>query len=210
MRHPSILPLLGIDGKTCPKFCCLVFPRAAHGNVRECFETLTARGRIVPKDRWVSVLCPRYGLRLTTVSQTLEVAEGLSYLHKVGVPHGALRGVSSKTSLSVRSKNPKLMFSQTNVLINRSYSVMLSDFDYRLHYVTECWRAAISSPRDPDVTPRWYAPEILDPVFCHPEGSMPEEKLDFLEVCRQLATSFADVYAFGCVCLEVRSQILCK
>ncbi|KAF7336071.1 Rho GTPase activator [Mycena sanguinolenta] len=71
LRHPFILPLLGIDRSTFAPSFCMVSPWMKHGTV---LKYLQDRGR-----REVNRLL-------------LEVAQGLGYLHSMKIVHGDLRG----------------------------------------------------------------------------------------------------------------------
>ncbi|KAJ7286749.1 kinase-like domain-containing protein [Mycena rebaudengoi] len=72
-----------------------------------------------------------------------------------------------------------------NILINAEWSACLADFD--LTSFSDATTTALSSNRAGSV--RWMAPELLDPGhFDHNQFSR---------------TPASDVYAFGCVCLEL-------
>ncbi|KAF7792514.1 hypothetical protein EIP86_003555 [Pleurotus ostreatoroseus] len=118
------------------------------------------------------------------VNRMLEIAEGLSYLHKAGLVHGALRG--------------------HNVLINERYDAILSDFDFRLYYVASSFAIAAGFPYYHDLAPRWYAPEFwrLDPDTTND----PNTPMDYYEDCRVHLTKPLDIYGFGCVCVEIYSE----
>ncbi|KAJ7157387.1 kinase-like domain-containing protein [Mycena filopes] len=71
LRHPHILPLLGIDRDTFPSSLCMVSPWMQNGTV---LKYLNDHGRAnVDKLLW-------------------EVAQGLHYLHSQNLVHGDLRG----------------------------------------------------------------------------------------------------------------------
>ncbi|KAF7319101.1 Kinase-like protein [Mycena chlorophos] len=75
LRHPFILPFLGIDNETFPLSICIVSPWMEHGTV---IRYLKGRGR----DH-------------DTVNRLLhEIAQGLEYLHRSNIVHGDLRGAN--------------------------------------------------------------------------------------------------------------------
>lgn len=104
----------------------------------------------------------------------------MAYLHEEHVVHADLRGVSTRMVL-----NPLGMLTvyKANVLIDENLSVRLSDFG--LSQFADSTTASKGSHSGG--TLRWMAPELLI------EGSPPNYA--------------SDVYAFGCVCLEVMSHI---
>ncbi|KAJ7044338.1 kinase-like domain-containing protein, partial [Mycena alexandri] len=71
LRHPSILPFLGIDRDTFPSAYCMVSPWMKHGTV---IKYLANHGRSQ---------IPRL---------LLEICLGLEYLHSMKIVHGDLRG----------------------------------------------------------------------------------------------------------------------
>ncbi|KAJ6502738.1 kinase-like domain-containing protein [Mycena vitilis] len=151
LRHPSILPFLGIDRHTFPSSLCMVSPWMKHGTI---LKYLHDRGR-QEIERLV-----------------LEIAQGLAYLHSMNIVHGDLRG--------------------NNILISDECTACLADFGL----------ATTIRDDDADVTTgalsssnragsmRWLAPELITP-----------EQFG----CRFVRTRATDVYAFGCVCLELET-----
>ncbi|KAJ7301263.1 kinase-like domain-containing protein, partial [Mycena albidolilacea] len=73
LRHPYILPFLGVEGNDFPLSLCLVSPWMEHGTVLNHLK--------------------EYGY--TNVDRFLyEIAQGLQYLHFRGIVHGDLRGAN--------------------------------------------------------------------------------------------------------------------
>ncbi|KAJ7164798.1 kinase-like domain-containing protein [Mycena crocata] len=148
LRHPFILPLLGIDPETFSPFPSMVSAWMDHGTVLK-FLNNNGRGHV---NKMLS-----------------EIAEGLQYLHSQKIVHGDLRGA--------------------NILVTSDWSACLSDFG--LAQFTDSFTAMeSSSTRAGNV--RWMAPELI-----YPDAF----KLRFAR------TTATDVYAFGCVCLEVRNFV---
>ncbi|KAJ7712158.1 kinase-like domain-containing protein, partial [Mycena olivaceomarginata] len=73
LRHPYILPFLGVEGDSFPLSLCLVSPWMEHGTVLNHLKVY----------------------RHTSVDRLLyEIAQGLQYLHFRGIVHGDLRGAN--------------------------------------------------------------------------------------------------------------------
>ncbi|KAJ7233219.1 kinase-like domain-containing protein [Mycena rebaudengoi] len=144
LRHPYILPMIGIDRNSFSPSLCMVSPWMENGTVLRYLED--HKGANV--DRLLS-----------------EIAQGLEYLHSRNIVHGDLRGA--------------------NILINDKWSACSTDFG--LTSLSDATTATNSSNRAGSV--RWMAPELLAPDrFGHHKFSR---------------TPASDVYAFGCVCLEL-------
>ncbi|KAF7374755.1 Kinase-like protein [Mycena sanguinolenta] len=143
LRHPFILPLIGIDRETFPSSLCMVSPWMEHGTV---LKYLNEYGR-------------------ANVDKLLhEIAQALQYLHSQNIIHGDLRGA--------------------NILITPEWSACLADFG--LTSLADTTATTRSSRRAGSV--RWMAPELIYPAHF---------KRKFVR------TRATDVYAFGCVCLEL-------
>ncbi|EPQ54922.1 kinase-like protein [Gloeophyllum trabeum ATCC 11539] len=146
LRHPFVLPFLGIDLESFDQVS-LVSPWMANGNIRDYrgSQALTAQD----------------------IHRLLqEVALGLQYLHNQNVVHGDLRG--------------------GNILIDADHKVRLADFG--LSVLAEATRGAYTSARQTGSV-RWLAPELADP-----------------HAATWRKTRASDVWAFGCVCLEVCTE----
>ncbi|KAH8796241.1 kinase-like domain-containing protein, partial [Flagelloscypha sp. PMI_526] len=75
LRHPNVLPFLGVTETLFPKRFCLVSPFMKHGNVMSFLETRPTHNRLP---------C------------VLDIAKGLDYLHSFSPPivHGDVRGAN--------------------------------------------------------------------------------------------------------------------
>ncbi|KDQ53221.1 hypothetical protein JAAARDRAFT_210160 [Jaapia argillacea MUCL 33604] len=145
LRHPRVLPFLGIDTESFAPHICIVSSWI--------------------RNRDVMRYLARNGLgSLDTHRVLAEVAEGLQYLHKQGVVHGDLRG--------------------GNIFLDDSCHALLADFG--LTNFADATKVVTTVHRDGST--RWMSPELLDP------------KKFGISFRRTFAS---DVYAFGCVCLEV-------
>ncbi|CAL1716289.1 unnamed protein product [Somion occarium] len=150
-QHRFVLPFLGIDSKNFKHAMCMVLPWMEHGRIsdnltllRSHKHPLGSRGQV---NIWLS-----------------QIAEGLAYLHAVGIIHGDLRAA--------------------NVLLDEDYNVKLSDFGLAI-IANDTGTQATTVDR----TPNWLAPELLLPDKFGSSSSRP--------------TLAGDVYAFGCVAIEL-------
>ncbi|KAJ7107517.1 kinase-like domain-containing protein, partial [Mycena epipterygia] len=149
LRHPFILPLLGIDRESFPASVCMVSPWLKNGTVLKYLKN-HGRGDV---DRLL-----------------LETAKGLEYLHAQNIVHGDLRG--------------------TNILISDDNSACLSDFGLATRISdAESSTAMPTSSSNHGGSVRWFAPELIEPTTFGCE--------------RFVRTPASDVYAYGCVCLEL-------
>ncbi|KAJ6587624.1 kinase-like domain-containing protein [Mycena vulgaris] len=74
LRHPNIVPLIGVDTESFPLSLCMVSPWMKNGTV---LQYLRDSGDIATATRWIR-----------------EIAQGLDYLHEQHIVHGALRGAN--------------------------------------------------------------------------------------------------------------------
>lgn len=82
--------------------------------------------------------------------------------------------------------------SQANILVDNDWHAVLSDFG-----LTVFGDATVAThTSNPHGSIRWMAPEILNP--------------EIFDMERSQKTHASDVYAFACVCLEVRRFQSCK
>ncbi|EMD36221.1 hypothetical protein CERSUDRAFT_65939 [Gelatoporia subvermispora B] len=100
----------------------------------------------------------------------LHVAEGLRYLHEMNVLHGDLKSA--------------------NILINEHHVACLADFGL----TTLCHQGKLTTLSVTACSPRWTAPEILDP-----------ERFGLM---RAQSTVASDVYSFAMVAWEVFTGLL--
>ncbi|KAK7686380.1 hypothetical protein QCA50_010604 [Cerrena zonata] len=75
LRHPNILPFIGIDTVSFETGPCIVSPFLAKGDVHKAMKNMPTQA--IPVDRWL-----------------LEIAKGLDYLHGEGIAHGDVRGAN--------------------------------------------------------------------------------------------------------------------
>ncbi|KAG6832065.1 hypothetical protein H0H92_005487 [Tricholoma furcatifolium] len=75
LKHPNVLPFLGIDSEVFPASLCMVSPWMRHGTI---LDLRAANG----------------ASNINIEKRLLEIAEGLEYLHSEGVIHGDLRGAN--------------------------------------------------------------------------------------------------------------------
>ncbi|KAG6843459.1 hypothetical protein H0H87_004374, partial [Tephrocybe sp. NHM501043] len=120
LSHPNVLPIYGLYGFQ--NRLCLVAPWMAHGDISTYLK-----------------LHPEAS-RLLLVS---DVAEGLLYLHKIGIIHGDVKG--------------------PNILINQAGRACVSDFGISSISDTEilAWTSH-SSASSKGGSIRWQAPELFD------------------------------------------------
>src|SRR6266436_225088 len=65
--------------------------------------------------------------------QILAVADGLQYLHSAGIVHGDIRGVSALQFMCSCSQISNDAKSQTNILLDNSFSAKIADFGLTRH-----------------------------------------------------------------------------
>ncbi|KDQ53217.1 hypothetical protein JAAARDRAFT_39592 [Jaapia argillacea MUCL 33604] len=145
LKHPRVLPFLGIDAESFAPHICIVSSWIRNSDI------MTYLGR--------------NGLGSLDAHRVLtEVAEGLQYLHKQYVVHGDLRG--------------------GNIFLDDSCHVLLADFG--LTNFADATKVVTTVRHDGSM--RWMSPELHFPN---------KFGMSFRR------TFASDVYAFGCVCLEV-------
>lgn len=92
LKHPHILPLLGVSYTCFPGRFCFVSPYIANGNVTNYLKQNSpppeARIRIV---RHSSILGHSYVLMI--LIQLIQVAEAIQYLHEMSICHRDIKGV---------------------------------------------------------------------------------------------------------------------
>ncbi|KAJ7779686.1 kinase-like domain-containing protein [Mycena metata] len=121
LRHPSTIPFLGIDRDTFPSSFCMVSPWMKHGTILKYLESRGGGdiGRL-----------------------TLEIAQGLEYLHSMSIVQGDLRG--------------------NNILISDNYHACLADFGLATNVRDDDGETttvgALSSSADHAGIARWLPP----------------------------------------------------
>ncbi|KAK7032682.1 kinase-like protein [Favolaschia claudopus] len=148
LRHPYIVPLIGIDTESFPSSLSMVSPWMKNGTVIKYLSRFSdSRARVSAVDGLIR-----------------EIAQGLAFLHDQNVVHGDLRG--------------------SNILVDDSGRACLTDFG-----LTVLSDATVTQTNHGAGSVRWMAPETLDPGACGVTGFA--------------RTPASDIYAFGCVCLEL-------
>lgn len=89
LHHANVLPVHGFSLSTIP--LCVVSPWMENGNILE----YTRKHPEVNRMSLVSPVPPRPKICIHLVSQLVDVAYGLRYLHKIDQVHGNIRGVST-------------------------------------------------------------------------------------------------------------------
>jgi serine/threonine protein kinase len=116
--------------------------------------------------------------------QILDVAAGMLYLHNNGIVHGDLKGV--RLFLHRFLRIILVANSQNNILVTKEGRACLADFG--LSSVMDSQgptTSSLSSTSQEGGTPRFQAPELIDPHFQYPRSYA------------------SDVYAFAFVSYEV-------
>jgi serine/threonine-protein kinase TNNI3K len=91
LKHPFILPFIGIDCETFLSSLCMVSPWMEGGTV---LKYLNDHGKACI-DKLVGFPVQFRGCHtLNFEFQLLQIAQGLEYLHSQSIVHGDLRGVS--------------------------------------------------------------------------------------------------------------------
>ncbi|EIN12091.1 kinase-like protein, partial [Punctularia strigosozonata HHB-11173 SS5] len=162
LKHPRVVPFLGVDGDSHAPALCMVSPWMSQGSLlKYLIEHEVADDSLIT----LASICPLSDmLHLLILSQQSEIIEGLAYLHdEEDTVHGDLRC--------------------SNVFIDEAGHAQLCDFGLASLMDIILTTAAEGS------SARWAAPELHDP-----------DRFGDGEFRR---TRESDVYAFGCMCLEM-------
>ncbi|KAH7876951.1 kinase-like domain-containing protein [Lentinula edodes] len=111
-----------------------------------------------------------------------EISQGIHYLHSQNIVHGDIKGVWN-VSTYLLTLNNLYSQSQGNILIDESGQPRLADFG-----LTIFADGTRHNTTDQGGTLRWMAPELLYPI-------------PGIECYKR--TTASDVYAYGCLCIEV-------
>jgi serine/threonine protein kinase len=189
LKHPYILPFIGVDCVTFQDHPSLVSPWMSCGTLLD--YAREKKDDVCEHLRLVSSCAPVLPYASSDFNRQLtETAEGLHYLHDFGAVHGDLKAVSRYSSdLTCPCSSV-----QANVFVSSDQHPLLADFGLAGLGDTMTAIAATTSSEDRSI--RWSAPELHDP-----------ELFGFKDFRR---TRAADVYAFGCLGLEVSACFICR
>ncbi|KAL0956192.1 hypothetical protein HGRIS_002350 [Hohenbuehelia grisea] len=165
LSHPNILPFLGANTTLFP--LCMVCEWMTNGNI-------------------VNYL--RFNPEANRLELLVDVANGLRYLHSIGLLHGDLKGVTYSPSWLNKGSSIYPLF-QANILINNQYHACLADFGLTAVTYDPNTVNAITTSSKVLGSIRWMAPEIF-----HPEHS---------GLTSSRGTPESDTYAFAMVMYEV-------
>lgn len=113
---------------------------------------------------------------------------GIEYLHSEGLVHGDLHGVGVRTLFSKLATDAKGQW-QGNLLVTDDYKIQLTDFG--MTAIADATPHGYGSAHGHGKI-RWTAPELFEPEYFGLELQRP--------------TFQSDIYAYSCVCVEVRSM----
>ncbi|KAG6916394.1 hypothetical protein DXG01_007021 [Tephrocybe rancida] len=155
----------------------VIWSQLSHPNVLAIYGLFLFQGRVAIVSTWMeNGDIHNYLRRKPTAKRrmlALDVANGLVYLHSLGIIHGDLKG--------------------PNILVDDGGQALLADFGISTVSNSEIvgWT---SQTKDTSMggTARWQAPELISVEDNEAEG---EE--------RTRNTRASDIYAWGCVCLEI-------
>ena len=196
LRHPNILPLLGVTVSE-HRFA-MVSDWMENGNINE----FIGKDQHVNRAELVRVKLD-LDRRLADLFniQLVDIANGLKYMHDLRIVHGDLKGVYP--SLNIEYMRTSHLSTKANVLINGDRRACIADFGLTTitGVVTHASaRASQVSLISNDTlmsftaggTCRWMSPELLDPE----RFGMPESE-------GNRPTRQSDCYALGMVIYEV-------
>jgi serine/threonine protein kinase len=187
--HSNILPFIGVDEETFKEtgYIALASPWMDNGLIMDyiCSDDYD------PRSQRHNLVCNlitcvmRQGNLVAT--QIVDVALGLHYLHKQGIAHGDLHAVRILPRVLNESRTDSIVYMyQSNVFITSEGSACLADFGLTVICDRTCSNQ--TSTANAKGATRWLAPELFssDPSLSR-------------------KTSAGDVFAFGRLCLAVRT-----
>ncbi|KAL0577950.1 hypothetical protein V5O48_004057 [Marasmius crinis-equi] len=140
LKHPNVLPFLGIYWLEDSQQVCLLSPWLENSNLVK-FLKVAAPEHV---DRFALVSrysgCSRIRQNAHAIPQAHDIATGLSYLHQMTVVHGDLKGV--------------------NVVVNELFRACITDFGLSCIADAHVPNLTSSTTRTAG-TVRWQAPELL-------------------------------------------------
>ena len=152
LQHPNVVSFLGFVSSSPP--ISLVYPWMANGNLPNYVREYPNADKL-----GLVCVCSRGGRRLFLTiltpcrHQLLEVTRGLTYLHRHGLVHGNLTGVSLNI---LAPRWGGLTTSQHNILVDSDGVAYISE--YGLEIVLHDENPSKSIPTNI----RWTAPEVLN------------------------------------------------
>jgi serine/threonine protein kinase len=134
---------------------------------------------------------------LISISQLLEVAEAIQYLHSEGIIHGDLHGVRINPTLYLtRYRSVHLIMYQGNVLLDSQFHCQIADFGSTRHFDA----TVVQSTKT--FVPNFAAPELFG--MCSECCQLMCEGCCEGQDAHKRKTMETDVYAFGCLHYSVR------
>ena len=149
----------------------------------------SAAGSVAEIQSHVRSRCPQANRVLLNMTQILQVAQGLQYIHSQGIVHADIRGVSLH-AFTIFIAALLTLTAQSNILLDINFRPKIADFGLARHSEATGVHSDSLSPyfMAPELFGRWEDDEDLS-------GSDDMKKIE--------RTPYSDVYAFGCLYYEV-------
>jgi serine/threonine protein kinase len=184
LSHPNVLPFFGVFHlERNPPRICLACPWMENGNVVQFLADQAPDTDCISLVSKISEVW--HCIHNNCFIQSLDIAQGLKYLHSENIIHGDLKGVCFSLSILLQTTCLTILH-QLNILVSRMRRACLADFG--LSTAADSKYMSTTRPRG---TLRWQAPELLLDVL-DSDSPSPERRNTFA----------TDVYAFALVCYE--------